>query len=144
MIAFLGAALAWVIANYILVMEIYLAGGVIYALVKWIWTLMSLRGDVLELTDQDVIDRYPNYKDDKTLEAKYLYAKQRLAGKYFEDSVYPPQASRNKGLLFVWAAFWPFNLVYTLFADVAKSFFTWTYRRFAGMLDGIAKKILPE
>lgn len=117
---------------------VYIAGGVIYSLLKWTFKIYKLRRLVTGLKDK------PNRYDVDTIDT---VAKQRnritgeLFGKYQE---YPPKAANNKGWLFFWAIFWPINLVWTMFADVAKEIFIWFYDMFGGLLDRIGKAILPE
>lgn len=127
------AIVAFVVANYIPVIAFYVAGGALYAVLKWTLLLVKLRRRVLEInarTDQD--DR------DKSM------SRNEAARKIFGEYSYPPKVSENKGNLLTWATFWPINLVWTMFADVAREAWDFLYRKFGSMLQAIATSILPK
>jgi hypothetical protein len=119
----------------------YIGGGAGYAILKWILSILKLRGKVLEINAQDIPedstgvgDAYNNKK----------YLREGEAKKIFNTRSYPPLASENKSKLFGWAALWPINLVYTLFADVAREAWNFLYEKCGALLDKISKAILPN
>lgn len=131
MFTLVNAALAWLAINYIPFIIFYVIGGGLYATLKWVIELMRLGREVKKLDIRGLTD-------DKIKEKRA-----RIASGMFTSYEYPPQASSNKGKLFMWATFWPINLVHTLFADVIRESWNFLYNKFGAVLDFIAKKILP-
>jgi len=145
----IASVVSWIITNYILVLSIYVVGGAIYALLKWVLMLMKLRRSVSEIDEVQIANyrkAWSTHKD--TPEDKLRYelrnrAANRIFGTVGSDN-YPPTAKDNKGNLLMWAAFWPFNAIYTLFADVATEIWNFIYNFFASTLNAIARSILPN
>lgn len=117
----------------------YIIGGAVYSVLKWCIELYRLRQTVLAI---DLANKPANsvYSDEAWIDKQ----KTEAANRRFDSYAYPPRASDNKGTLFVWAVFWPLNLVWTLVADVAREAWGWLYRKFGAIYDRIAKAILPE
>jgi hypothetical protein len=118
-----AAIVAFLVTNYILCISAYVGGGAVYALIKWTLTMIKIRRLVLA---------QPEVK------------RESIVSDVLGDYTYPPKVSENKGNLLMWASFWPFNLVWTLFADVAKEAWSWIYNRFGAMLQAITNSILPK
>src|SRR4051812_16922249 len=95
---------AFVVSNYIQVISAYVGGGAIYAVIKWTLTILRIRSRILDN------DKLPEEKRKR---------RESIVSDHLSNYEYPPLVSSNKGRLFMWASFWPINLVYTMFADVA-------------------------
>lgn len=117
--------IAWLLANYLIVVGGYTAGGALYAVLKWTLTMVKIRRKVLALTDPGLNDKREIVKS--------------ILGEY----QYPPKASDNKGNLLFWAIAWPINLIWTLFADVIKEAWAFLYNTFGSILQKITHSILP-
>lgn len=120
----------WVITNYIPFIILYVAGGLIYALLKWFLQVFRLRNAIKNIRD--------------TEPKAIRLARERIASYYFTEYEYPPRVKNNKGALFLWAVFWPVNLVYTMFADVARSVWEWVYATFGTILQKVTNTLLPN
>jgi hypothetical protein len=125
----IGLIWAFVVANYIPVIATYVGGGALYAVLKWTLTLFKLRRLVIDNDALPESERKP---------------RSHIEGDLLGNYEYPPLVSSNKGRLFMWASFWPINLVYTMFADVAKEAWDFLYRKFGAVLQAIATSILPK
>jgi hypothetical protein len=119
---------------------VYIAGGAVYSVVKWIIQIYRLRNKVLAIRIEDKGNSYPGYSDERYITSM----RNRAVADVHLDGEYPPRVKDNKSNLFWWAVLWPINLVWTLVADVAKEAWGWLYRKFGALYDWIAKKILPE
>jgi hypothetical protein len=119
---------------------LYILGGAIYSVIKWVIQLYRLRRRVLEI--DPFVQGATGWRD----EAGYIASRRLSAMSYagFNDSEYPPKASKNKSTLFWWAVLWPINLIWTLVADVAKEAWRKLYDWFGGIYNRLAKAILPE
>lgn len=120
---------------------IYIAGGAIYSVVKWVIQLYRLRNKVLAIDLND--DNRKKWKN--TTDEEYL---KMMRGASVSDvgleGSYPPKISQNKSTVFWWAVLWPINLVWTLVADVAREAWDFLYRKFGALYDKIASAILPK
>jgi hypothetical protein len=123
MIELLWNIVAFVAANYIPFILFYIVGGALYAVLKWVIQLRKL---------SNAIKAEPSG-----------YNRNLLVQKYFSYGSYPPKAEDNKALIFAWATLWPINLLWTLFADVAKEAWNTLYRHYGRIFDKLAEKILP-
>lgn len=138
----ISSVIAWFLANYVPFISVYVGGGAGYALLKWIIQLLRLRTKVLEINSSDIAE---DNSDSKNAFNNKKYNREQATRELFgSGSSYPPKASENKGKLFTWAVFWPFNLVYTLFADVAREVWSFLYRKLGSLLDRISTAILPK
>lgn len=139
----IGALITWLIANYLTFIPVYVGGGAAYALLKWVIQLIRLRYKVLDINARTDIP-----EDNSAMGHPFdnkSYLRDQAARKLFgSDAEYPPNAAESKGKLFGWALFWPINLVYTLFADVAREAWNFLYRKFGAILDFISRMILPK
>lgn len=120
----------------------YVGGGVFYAVLKWVFNLIRLRRQVLEINGKDISET--NDSVGSAFNNK-VYLRDQATRKLFSgDSSYPPKASENKAKLFGWAVAWPINLVYTLFADVIREAWNFIYDKCGALLDSISNAILPK
>jgi hypothetical protein len=129
MMSLIALAFAWLAVNYVPFIIFYVVGGTVYSVLKWIIQLYRLASKVKAISSDT---EYPDT------------VKSSITSDLFWSSSYPPTAAENKSLLMTWALFWPFNLIYTLFADVTREAWNFLYRKFGAILDVIAKKILPN
>lgn len=157
MFAFLASIVAFVSVYYLPVLGIYLAGGVVYAVLKWVFKAYKLRTLTLGLVDKpgktSVYDEtIPNGKGTggrgawttKTVTVTVQEQRDAIVKSMYGSGTYPPQVKNNKSKLFVWALFWPVNLVWTMLHDVAVETFTWLYNKFGSVLQYMSDKILPK
>jgi hypothetical protein len=152
---FLLTILSFVTAYYIPVLLVYLAGGVIYAILKWVFKAYKLRTLVLALKDKtESVEYYdktiPNSNGGmgrtarKDVVVPASAQRDALVRDMYGSGTYPPQVKNNKSRLFWWALFWPVNLVWTMLHDVAVETFTWLYNKFGNVLQRLSDKILPK
>ena len=132
MFSFLATVLAFVTTYYLPVLGVYLAGGILYAILMWLFKAYKLRTRITGLADSKELG---SVEMQRLRQVRYLYG---------YDNVYPPKVSQNKGKLFGWALFWPIHLIYTMLHDVAVESFTWVYNKFGGMLQSVSDRILPK
>lgn len=132
----------FVVTYYVPLIIVYVIGGIIYAPVKWIIQAYRLRNRVL-LSDAEAEEKETAMVE-QLAQANRTQRRNSLVSDYFDTYIYPPRVSNHKGLLFSWAVFWPFNLLYTLFADVAREAWDWVYRKLGAVLQRVSNAILPE
>lgn len=127
------SALAFILANMLMIFSLYVAGGIIYSFIKWLIVLVRIRKDVLNIRP----DADQEYREKR----KKAIAAGHLSG--YSQS-YPPQAKENIGIITVWAIFWPINLIWTLFADVAVIIWEYVVDKLNAFYNMFAKMILPS
>ena len=124
------AVIAFITTNVLLVLGIYILGGIVYSFAKWVISLYKLRKLVNKITATD----------SETIQKQRCMATSSI----FDSYEYPPKASNNVGRITVWAIFWPFNLLWTLFADVAMMIWELVLNALQGVYQAVAKAILPK
>jgi hypothetical protein len=135
----------FVVDFYIPIMLIYLAGGVVYAVAKWTYLILKLRSRVSAITEDRIANGMKGWGDRKTREEIIQEIRNNETASLFGPGTkYRPNATDNKGNLMMWAIFWPINLIYTMFADVAREFFSFVYNKIGASLNAIAKSMLPD
>jgi hypothetical protein len=135
----------FVVDFYIPIMLIYLAGGIVYAVAKWTYLILKLRSRVAAITEADVTAEQNRWGTKRTYEEVRQSLRDKLTvGLFGSGTTYRPNVTDNKGNLMMWAIFWPFNLIYTMFADVAYEFFSMVYNKIGSALNAIAKSLLPD
>lgn len=116
----------------------YLAGGVVWAVIKWWFFLSNIREDFDEWVA-------------KKKEEDAFHEKAKAAGRNVGEhnpwkstdfsigynKSFPPLVREWKGKITGWMIMWPFSAVWTMINDPVRKFFNWTYRVLSGVLQSM-------
>lgn len=139
----LNEVIGFFMGNLIEVVAVYVAIGMLYTFVKWTLSLLKLRRQVIDISEEDVSKYVSRYKGtpENARQTLIMDATRSIFG---VPSSYPPRAREHWSTLLYWAVLWPFNLIYTLFHDVLTEVFSFVQRRLAWLYDMISEAILPK
>ena len=127
----------WALAHrneIILAVVAYFVVGIVWGIVKWFFHLMSIRDKLVE------------YRRNNNIKSEGLSVEQisdfKSLNRLYEDI--PPKAFKSKHRILFWMAYWPFSMPWTLVNEPVKRFFSFVYRRLAGMLQGMSDRLFKN
>jgi len=133
---------SWVLANPLLIgagAGVYVVGGTLWSFVKWYIFVRKRREGYLDQRAQFMVDHKLEEKDKipptllRKWQSQLSYSNREM-----------PSARKEKSRILRWMVYWPWSVIYSLFADLVREVFLIIYARMATTFQRISESIYGD
>lgn len=120
----------------------YFGAGTFWAICRW-WFFVKDQREKYDVFKADWLHRHDVMDGIVPDSMKAEFAHDATHFSYYDANKFElkPQVSNHKGRIYIWMAYWPASMLWTLINDPVKKTFRWIYTQIRGFLQRISDHV---